>query len=229
MTKETKNFSRADKYFTGLLILIFIIILIGVYFLTYPVLKNTQLYRVVKHAYQEKVWVTFRSERAKFSFKHPISWPVSVVDFEVNNGMYKYLADDGIIEYVNFEEEFNNQAGGSSLGFIIVEKPKYGDLKEYVNDYGKEQTFDMYVKGRIQTVTIKPPKIEYLKIGGVDAISVTGTNAFASFSNGMADYLLIENDWSYRFVTTDSSRFLENKEKNSKTFQKIVSSVKFFD
>jgi hypothetical protein len=234
MTKA-KKFKVKGYYLAGLLVLVLLLLLIGIYFLTYPVLKNTQLYKSINNVYQENVWTTFTSERAKFSFKHPQNWPVTPASDEQlreNNQDFKdgkWVATDNEIENIDFQEEWVRNAGGPRLGFITVNKTNYKNLEEYVNELSKEQVVDMYVKGTTQKVTIKPPKIEYLKIGGVDAIGVTDTNSFASFSNEMVDYRSIRNGWLYRFVTTDSSHSLENKEKNSKAFQKIISSVKFLD
>ena len=98
-----------------------------------------------------------------------------------------------------------------------------------VDEISKEKMVDMFIKGASQKVTIKPPKIEYLKIGGEDAISLTDTNTMASFSNQTADYQLIRNGWLYRFAITDSSRFMENRQENTETFQKIIDSVKFLN
>lgn len=217
------------------LILVLIFLLAGVYYLMQPAIKSTQLYKNAEKYYQDNVWTTFTSKRAKFSFKHPINWPVTPASDEqlkeddtdfVNS---KPVMRDDEIENIDFEEEWVRNAGGPRLGFIIVQKSNFKSLKEYVDDLSKEQVVDMYIKGRTQKVTIHPPKIKHLKIGGEDAIGVTDTNAFATFTRETADYHLIRNGWLYRFVTTDSSRFLENKEKNSKTFQQIIDSVKFLD
>ena len=222
-SKENKLLS---SYLTAALLLVVILLLIGTGYLMQPFIKNTELYK----NYQINKEITFVSKRANFSFKHPNWWPVSVVDFETKNRMYAYLAEeDGVIEYVDFEEEFHSQAGWPTLGFIIVEKSKYKNLKEYVDELSKEKVVDMYVKGATQKVTIHPPKIKYLKIGGEDTIGVTDTNQFASFTRETADYRLIRKGWLYRFATTDSTKFSENKERNSKTFQQIIASVKFLD
>lgn len=232
---KAKSLNLKSVHVTGLLVLVLVLVLVGVYLITSPVLKNTQLYKNINNFYQENIWTTFTSERAKFSFKRPQNWPVTPASdkqLEENNQDFidgKWIATDNEIENIDFQEEWVRNAGGPRLGFITVNKTNYKNLSEYVNELSKEEVVDMYVKGTTQKVTIKPPKIEYVKIGGVDAISVTDTNSFASFSNETVDYRLIRNGWFYRFVTTDSSRFLENKEKNSKTFQKIISSVKFSD
>lgn len=223
MAKDKQSFStnKSNNHITVVLILLLLAILAGGVYFSLPIIKSTELYK----NYQSNKEVTFVSKRANFSFKHPNWWPVSVVDFEAKDGMYKYLyAEDGVIEYIDFEEEFHSQAGWPTLGFIMVQKTKYKNLKEYVDKLSQEQV--VYEYGR--KVTIKPPKIEYLKIGGEDAINITDINNFATFSRNTVDYQLIINGWLYRFVTVDSSRFEENKERNSKTFQQIISSVKFF-
>lgn len=222
MTNDKQSFStnKNNNYITVVLILLLLAILAGGAYFSLPIIKNTDLYK----NYQKNKEVTFVSKRANFSFKHPNWWPVSVVDFEREKKVYLADYDQNYIEMVDFEEEFSFQAGGPSLGFITVEKSKYKNLKEYVDKLNKEQT--IYMKGK--TIKLKPPRIEYLKIAGEDAINITDTNNFATFSSNTIDYNLIRNGWLYRFVTVDSSRFLENQEENSKAFQKIISSVKFF-
>lgn len=77
--KNMKEFNVQTNYLTLILISVLILLLVGTYFLTYPILKNTLLYSTINKTYQDNVWVTFTSDRAKFSFKHPISWPVVAV------------------------------------------------------------------------------------------------------------------------------------------------------
>ena len=233
MTSQKKK----NRSLTSLLLVVGIIVLLGITakYIWLPIVKNTSLYNQAYKAYQDNRWVTFTSERAKFSFEHPISWPVTPASDEQlkeNNQDFidgKWIQTDNEIENIDFQEEWVRNAGGPRLGFIIVQKTNYKNLKEYVDEISKEKVVDMFVKGRSQKVTIKPPKIEYLKIGGEDAISLTDTNDFATFTRETIDYQLIRNGWLYRFATTDSSRFLENKEKNSETFQKMISSIKFID
>ncbi len=211
------------KLLTPALIAILLALLGTGLYLSLPVLKSTELYK----NYDNSREITFVSERAKFSFKHPNWWPVSVINFNRDGGkFYEYLIEGGVVEYVDFEEEFSNQAGGPSLGFIIVEKTNNKDLKEYVAEISKPTS--VYFTGKGVDVTIPPPKVEYLKIAGVDAISVTEADGLPRFNKEVTDYRLIRNGLLYRFATTDSSRFLENKERNSKTFKDIISSVKFF-
>lgn len=180
-----------------LIILLSALIVIAAKYIWLPILKNTSLYNQTYKAYQDNRWVTFTSERAMLSFRHPLSWPVSSASDEqlkeINQDFVdgKWMLTDNTVERISFEKEFTNQAGGPSLGFIIVEKTSYKTLKEYVDELSKEKVVDMSVKGVTQKVTIKPPRIEYLKIGGEDTISLTDINDFASFSNLIADYQLI--------------------------------------
>lgn len=174
--------------------------------------------------------VTFTSERAKFSFKHP-SLPISVVDFEARNGMYKYLEKDGVVEFIDFGSRFSSppkEYWGPSYGFIIVSKSNYTTLKDYVDDLTKEEIVEKYIKGVKQKVTIKPPKIEYLKIGGVEAICVTEVTE-ASLRAFSPDYRLIRNGLLYRFANTVTTISPETSCKDSTIFEQIISSVKFFD
>lgn len=212
-----------------LVLILLLLFAVGIY-LFLPVIKNTGFYK----NYQSNKEVTFVSKRANFSFKHPNWWPITPASdnqLKENNTDFvngKPIIRDNEVENIDFEEQWVRNAGGSRLGAIIVEKTNYKNLKEYVDDISKEKVIDLFVKGTDQKVTVYPPKIEYLKIGGEDAISVTDTNALPSFSSEIADYRLIRNGLLYRFVIVDSSRFLENKEKNSQTFQQIISSIKFF-
>lgn len=72
---KTKSFRSTHSAI--LLITVLVFLLIGVYFLTSPTLKNTQLYKDINNIYQENVWATFTSNRAGFSFRHPLNWPVT--------------------------------------------------------------------------------------------------------------------------------------------------------
>lgn len=209
--------------------LILVALLLGITFkyIWFPIIENTAFY-------QNNRWVTFTSERAKFSFSHPLSWPVSPASDEQlkeNNQDFingKWIATGNEIENIDFQEEWVRNAGGPRLGYVIVEKTNFKSLDEYINELSKKKVVDLFVKGRGEKVTIEPPKISNIKIGGVEAISLNDTNTLATFTSGIADYRLIRNGLLYRFVTINSSRFSEDK-KNSETFQKLISSVKFLN
>lgn len=229
---------KSNNHLTLILALVLLILLTGILYFSIPVIKKTDLYK----NYENNKEVTFVSKRANFSFKHPNWWPVAQEpdeELKIDNDIVeRYSNDPSItlgdeekfkrIEDIDFEEKWIRNAGGPRLGFIFVRETQYKSLKDYVSELSKEKVVDVYTKGQTKKVTFKPPKIEYLKIGGEDAISTTYKDDLATFSRSIADYQLIRNGWLYRFVTVDSSRFLEDKEKNSKTFQQIISSVKFF-
>jgi hypothetical protein len=233
MAIKKKKVSKSNLVSFLVVTVVIIVVVIFSSSIWVPAIKNTFFLNQVYKAYQDNTWVTFTSERAKFSFQHPLNWPVTAASDEQlkeNNRDFvggRYVINNNEIENIDFQEEWVRNAGGSRLGYIVVEKTKYKNLKDYVVELSKERVVEMYVKGIIQKVTIKPPKIEYLEIGGVDAISVTDSNSFGRFNNEEADYRFIKNGWLYKFVTTGSSRFMENKQKNSEIFKKIVSSIMF--
>jgi hypothetical protein len=217
------------------LILIVAMLVIASKYVWLPIFKNTSFYNQARKYYYNNTWVTSTSQRAKFSFKHPINWPVSYAsdeqlkqnNIDLIDG--KLVQTDNEIENIDFEEKWIRNAGGPRLGYIIVEKTNYKNLEEYIDDVSKEKVVEMFVRGKNEKVTFKPPKIEYLKIGGVDAIGLTDTNNFATFSSAATDYRLIRNGWLYTFTTINNPRVFENEKGNTEVFQQILQSLRFFD
>lgn len=231
------NIQIKKRLLTSILATILILlVLLALYYLFFPLIKNTELYTSANNFYKENVWVTYTSKNAKFSFKHPLSWPVSrnpLLEYKDKNRIYPFSKDEGKIEDIDFNEEWYANAGGPRLGLIkVVKTDGVNNLEDYIKrkEFLVEKHVEMYIKGRTQMVTIPPSKIEYFKIGGEDAINVTpGYDGLARLSNNTADYIVIRDGLLYNFVTIDSSRFLENKEKNSKIFHKLIDSVRFTD
>lgn len=211
-----------------------VFLIVAIFYSFRPVIKDTQVYKNAEKFYQDNIWVTYTSKNAKFSFKHPLSWPVSrnpFLEYKDKNRIKPFSKDEETIEDINFNEEWYPNAGGPRLGYIKIEKIDGVDnLDDYIRkeEFLVEKHVEIYRKGNI--VTIPPSKIEYTKIGGYNAIKITpGHDGLAHFSNNTADYRVIRNGLLYSFVTIDSSRYLENEEKNSKIFQRIIASVKFLD
>ncbi len=233
--KNKKKKTKFSKTMLALVLLAIVTVVISMIFMWIPFFKTSPLYSNAQQLYRDNTWNTFTSSRAQFSFKHPLSWPVSSASDEqlreINQDFVdgKWIETYNEIENIDFQEEWIRNAGGPRLGFIIVQKTDYKNLQEYVDDISKEKVVDLFVKGASKKVTITPPKIEYLKIGGVDAIGVTETNNLAAFVKQIDEYRLIRNGWLYRFATVDSSRYLEDEEKNAETFYKMIESVKFHD
>lgn len=226
--KNPKQINLKNIHLTGILTLVLIFLLIGVFSLTYPMVKNTQLYNNLKNTYQDNVWVTFTSERARFSFKHPLNWPVvSASDYRLKEG--GNFAESGYaeVESIDFDKEWVTNAGGPRLGFITVQKIKgINNLDDYIKQIDKEMILEGTAKGRI---VIPPPDISSTEVGGEKAIKVQDKSTVGRFSREINDYRLVKNGLLYRFTTVNSTRYLENKEKNYDTFQKILATVKFLN
>lgn len=228
--KKHKILLNFDPGMFVLIILFLFLLGFTIYFIWKPIIQNTSIYKQIYNQtykfYQDNRWITFTSKRAKFSLKHPISWPITPASdkqLDENN----YFAIDGFqdVENIDFQEEWVRNAGGPRLGFISVTKEKnINTLDDYIKTINIE--LPLYSKGT--TVMIPPPKIEYLTIGGIEAISVSDVSGFGNLSPSVYDYRLVFNGFVYRFSTTASSRYLENKDKNNEIFQKMMSTVTFF-
>lgn len=131
------------------------------------------------------------SATGKFSFRYPQDYPLTFktgVDL-VN----QYRFDDKYAEWVNFSSEFYPNAGGDRLGNIIVEKSSsYNSVKEFGNktlaDFNK---LPERYKGT-------PPTIEYLKVGGEDAVRITTSQQPSSFNPPSDEYVLVHKGELYR-------------------------------
>jgi len=91
----------------------------------------------------------------KFTFRYPNDYPVTFkTGDELKN---EYGSDFDSLEWINFSNEFYPNAGGDRLGSIILEKNStYKDIKEYTSKELSNSEIS--------------PKIEYVKIGGKDAV-----------------------------------------------------------
>jgi hypothetical protein len=118
----------------------------------------------------------------KFSFRYPKDYPLtfaSEADLNKSGWNGKYA------EWVNFSTEFYPNAGGDRLGSVIVEKSTtFRDVKEYAD---KElSNFEI------------PPKIEYVKIGGINAVCSSLKQQPHSFNSPSYDCYLIYKGELYR-------------------------------
>jgi len=131
------------------------------------------------------------SETGKFTFRYPNDYPISLkTGSELIN---QYNFDDTYVEWVNFSNEFYPNAGGDRLGSVVVEK---NSPYQSVNQYGEKTISDFNKLPERYKGT--PPKIEYLKIGGENAVRITTSQQPSSFNPPSDDYVLIHNGELYR-------------------------------
>lgn len=142
------------------------------------------------------------SASSKFTFRYPKDYPIT---FKTGNEMVsQYNFDDKYVEWVNFSSEFYPNAGGNRLGSIIVEKnSSYQNVKQFgdktLSDFNK---LPEQYKGT-------PPKIEYLKIGGVNAVHITTDQQPSSFNPSSDEYVLIHEGELYRISFDYNSYYHE--------------------
>jgi hypothetical protein len=122
------------------------------------------------------------SVNKKFSFRYPKDYPLTFASQEVINTLGW---NNEWIEMVNFSPEFYLNAGGDRLGYISVEKnTDYKNIKEYA---AKELiNFEI------------PPQIEYVKIGGKEAVCSSLKPQPHSFNSPSYDCVSIYNGELYR-------------------------------
>jgi len=153
-----------------------------------------------------------------------LDWPVSIAsDLELQESNKLKSENEIEVENIDFQEKWNRAAGDKRLGWINVRKLKNISLEEYVKEIDKETI----LKSLGREIIVPAPKITFTTIGGEKAILVESKSELANFSKSIFDYRVVRNGLLYRFVVSASERFLENKEENSTTFQKIISTVEF--
>lgn len=131
------------------------------------------------------------SVNGKFSFRYPKDYPIT---FKSGSDLVsQYHFDDKYAEWVNFSNEFYSSAGGDRLGSIIVEK---NSPYQSVNQFGDE-TLSNFNKlpERFKGTS---PGIEYLKVGGENAVRVITSQQQSSFNPPSDDYILIYKGELYR-------------------------------
>lgn len=133
----------------------------------------------------------YNSAVGKFWFRYPQDYPLA---FKTGTDLVnQYHFDDKYAEWVNFSSEFYPNAGGDRLGFIWIEKnSSYKDVHQYGD---KEVKYFNQLPKQYQGV---PPKIEYLKIAGEDAVRITTSSQPHSFAQPSEYYILIHNGELYR-------------------------------
>ena len=193
-------------------------------FLTFIFIISACLFFEVKDSYQVYFWKTFNSNRVGLSFKYPKNWPVSSAsDSELQESNKLTSEDELELENIDFQEEWNRAAGGPRLGWISIRKLKdTSTLDDYIKEIDKETV----IEAHSAKFTVPAPEITFTTIGSERAVLVKDKSTAASFSRNIFDYRVVKDGLLYRFVASASDQFLEDKEKNSEIFQKIILTVR---
>lgn len=131
------------------------------------------------------------SATGRFTFRYPNDYPIS---FKTGSDLVKqYNFDDEYIEWVNFSSEFYPGAGGERLGSVTVKKEaKFENVEEFASKTLSDfEALPEEYKGT-------PPKIEYLKVAGKDAVRISLNQQPSSFNPPSDDYIFIDNGELYR-------------------------------
>lgn len=221
MMKKTSNF---------ILIIVVLLLLNLGQFLTYGWNKLS-----VNTKQLNKGWKTVISERGKFSFDYPTDWPISFIsdeDLQSDNENHALAPDEPMkrvdIESIDFNEEWERNAGGKRYGIILVWKqPGIETLDDYVKSVDKE--FELFSKGR--TIPIPRPKIRYSVIGGEVAVTEIAQGDFATpwSISEVNNYVVVHNGLIYRIYASGNDRFKIDLDNNLAKFNHIISTFKFTD
>jgi hypothetical protein len=132
----------------------------------------------------------YTSVNNKFSFRYLKDYPLT---FASEDNLNKSGWNGKFAEWVNFSNEFYPNAGGDRLGSIIVEK---NASYQSINQFGDEILNNFNKKPERLKGT--PPKTEYLKIGGENAVRIVTSQQPSSFSQPSDDYVMVRNRELYR-------------------------------
>jgi hypothetical protein len=126
----------------------------------------------------------YTSATGKFSFRHPSDYPMS---FKTGDEMVnQYNFEDEYIEWVNFSWDWYPNAGGERLGSVVIKnETDFKEVEEYANKILSDfEALPKQFKGT-------PPKIEYLKVAGKDAVRISRSQQPSSFNPPSDDFVLI--------------------------------------
>lgn len=219
---------KTKQLFVALVLILIVSSWFG-YQLLLPAFQQTSFYQKANRYYQSNTWVTYKSKRGRFSFKHPISWPVAVAP---DSALVDPWPDDELnhtdVENIIFDDAgWYPNAGGGALGYIFVKRLR-GELKSVVtlDDYRRliDKESSIFITGRGMQAKIPAPEIKELTLGGEKALSVRDRSTIGSFESQELDYRLIKNGWLYRFILNGRS---ETTDQEREIFRKLIESVKF--
>lgn len=201
------------------ILIVLLAITIG-FFLAFPE-KISPILSKIRNFYNDNTWITFESKRANFSFKHPISWPVS----SPTESDFTHIDQTnlGYVDSIIFSEKFYWNAG-EGLGFIDVTKENgIKNLDDYIASVNKDSYYFRFNDPK-EKVLIPKPKLAYLQIGGEKAVSIQEVPS--TFGGNLSPlsfkYVIVKNHLIYTIALyyTQDSKYID-------TFQKIVNTFKF--
>ncbi len=177
MRERTTSKKSTQKIGLGKwLLLLFVIIVVCVLVILYKKQYVNCMSGEFVMCIQSKKYV---SSNKGFSFRYPKDYPISF--------------KSGSEEWVNFSEVFYPNAGGERLGSVTVgEEAEFKNIKEYGN---KELSDFEKLPERYKGT---PPQIEYLDIGGEEAVRIFRNQQPASFDPPSDKYVIIRNGKIYK-------------------------------
>jgi hypothetical protein len=132
----------------------------------------------------------FTSTTGKYFFRYPNDYPITHKTGSDLTSQYGFSSGE-YNEWVNFSTEFYPNAGGDSLGSVMVKNSGFNSVSEYADDVMK--TFnnqpDRY-KG-------KTPVIDYITVSGKDAIRVATSHQPSNFAEPEDNIVLVESGELY--------------------------------
>jgi hypothetical protein len=153
------------------------------------------------------------SADGKFIFRYPSDFPISYKTGEQMVNQYSF--DDKYEEWVNFSRVFYPNAGGERLGSVIVTKDNtYNDVSQFASN-------------KLSNYKV-PPILEYMKIGGKDAVCFSLKQQPNSFSTAGYHCYVIDSNKLYS-MSFDYNDFYHKQslEYYSKARQLILSTFTF--
>lgn len=114
-----------------------------------------------------------------FSFRYPRDYPLtSKTATEMKQGGF----GDKYDEYINFSSEWYYNAGGDRLGVVSVETTDFKSVQEYADKVKQDYN---------SLPDYTPPKIEFTKISGEDAVHIVNYQQSYQLTPGTDDYFLL--------------------------------------
>lgn len=127
---------------------------------------------------------TYKSSAGRFNFRYPHDYPIS---FKTGSELsVEYAFDDTYVEWVTFTGKFYPNAGGDTLGSLIVKKNT------------SHQNLNEYVKKEVSGFK-NPPEITSTTIGGEDAACIALSRQPNSFAGASYNCYVVHEDNLYRF------------------------------
>ncbi|MDO8618505.1 MAG: hypothetical protein Q7R49_01010 [Candidatus Daviesbacteria bacterium] len=147
-------------------------------------------------------WKTYTNTKASYSFKYPLNWIQSYVNF---SGCSECI--DGLVLSPNQIPDLDSDI----VTIQVYKEDKIKTLDDYVN---------IHVKGDASKINLN-----YATVGGEKAVSY-------KLSGGMPplpiiEYAVVKNGYQYILRIEDGKETNKNRDKNIQIFNKILSTFKF--